>query len=94
MVFDRDDGVLEVGGDLIKADVAPLLVEAEPGTVVGVVKDGVADTPDSACGLPTHDAPVQTTVIVRHTSTAAPTAVITQSRRERVRRSFKSMVRG
>jgi len=35
-------GVLEIGGDLIQSDVAPLFIESEPGLRVGAVEDRVA----------------------------------------------------
>jgi hypothetical protein len=44
MIFNRDDGVFEVRGDLIELDILPLLVEPEPWPVVGVVENGVTDT--------------------------------------------------
>ena len=42
-IFDGDDGMLEIGGDLIQRDVAPLFIEPEPGLRVGAVEDRVAD---------------------------------------------------
>ena len=38
-----DDGVLEIGGDLIQGDVAPLFIEPEPWFRVGAVENRVAD---------------------------------------------------
>ena len=43
VILDGDDGVLQVGGDLVQRDVVTLLVEAEPGLAVGAVEHGVAD---------------------------------------------------
>ena len=42
-VFDGDDGVLQVGRDLVERDVVALLVETEPGFAIGAVEDGIAD---------------------------------------------------
>ena len=42
-ILDRDDGVLQVGRDLVERDVVPLLVEAEPRLAVGAVEHRVAD---------------------------------------------------
>jgi hypothetical protein len=50
-VFHRDDGVLQVRGNLAKRDVVALLVEPEPGLAVRAVEDGVADPPRQ----PVHD---------------------------------------
>ena len=42
-ILDGDDGVLQVGGDLVERDVVPLLVEPEPRLAVGAVEHRVAD---------------------------------------------------
>ena len=44
MVLDGDEGVLEMRRDGGDRHVVPLLVEPEPGTAVGGVEPGVADT--------------------------------------------------
>ena len=48
MVLDRDDGVLQIGGDAGERHVAPLLVEPEPRLAVGRVEHRVADAPAQA----------------------------------------------
>ena len=42
-ILDRDDRVLQIGGDLVERDVVPLFVEPEPRLAVGAVEHGVAD---------------------------------------------------
>ena len=42
-ILDGDDGVLQVGRDLVERDVVPLLVEAEPRLAVRAVEHRVAD---------------------------------------------------
>jgi hypothetical protein len=43
MVLDRDDRFAQGGRDLVQGDVAPVLVQREPGLAVAAVEDGVAD---------------------------------------------------
>ena len=43
VILDRDDRVLEVGGNRFERHVAALFVEPEPGPPGGVVEHGVAD---------------------------------------------------
>ena len=43
-VFDRDDGVLKVLGNLRERNIVALLVEAEPRLTVGAVEDRIADS--------------------------------------------------
>ena len=43
MIFDRDDGVAQVGGDAGEGHVAPMLFERKPRLPVGAVKHRLAD---------------------------------------------------
>ena len=52
VVLHRDHGQAQGGGHLIEGDVAPVLVEGEPGPAVGAVEDGVAHAAGEAVDVP------------------------------------------